>query len=78
MLSDTEPDLKAEPEDTDFSDKLGKDGKLKGAEWVHHIKEGLCLYCGRPGHVAADCIKAAAARAHTSKLVPTESAVSTN
>ena len=76
--SDKEPDVKSEPEDPDFSNKLGKDGKLKGTEQERHIKEGLCLYCGKPGHVAADCNKAAAAKACTSKLKPTESTVSTN
>jgi hypothetical protein len=60
----------------DVSDKLGKDGKLKGDERERRIKEGLCLYCGKPGHVAADCNKAATAKARASKVEPTESAVS--
>jgi hypothetical protein len=52
-----------------ISDKLGKDGKLKGDERERRIKEGLCLYCGKPGHVAA-------AKARASKVEPTESTVS--
>jgi hypothetical protein len=60
----------------DVSDKLGKDGKLKGDERECRIKEGLCLYCGKPGHVAANCNKAAAAKARASKVKLMESAVS--
>jgi hypothetical protein len=69
-------DAKDKPKGPDLSDKLGKGGKLKGNEWEHHIKEGLCLYCGKPGHVAADCNKAAMAKAYASKVEPTESTVS--
>jgi hypothetical protein len=67
---------KDKPKGPDVSDKLGKDGKLKGDEWECHIKEGLCLYCGKPGHVTADCNKAATAKACTSKVKLTESTVS--
>jgi hypothetical protein len=74
--SGKKPDAKDKPKGPDLSDKLGKDGKLKGDERERCIKEGLCLYCGKPGHVAADCNKAAAAKAHASKVEPTESAVS--
>jgi hypothetical protein len=69
-------DAKDKPKGPDLSDKLGKDGKLKGNEREHRIKEGLCLYCGKPGHIATDCNKAAMAKAHTSKVKPMESAVS--
>jgi hypothetical protein len=74
--SGKKPDAKDKPKGPNLSDKLGKDGKPKGDEWEHHIKEGLCLYCGKPEHVAADCNKAAMAKACTSKVEPTESAVS--
>jgi hypothetical protein len=76
VQSSKKPDAKDKPKGPDLSDKLGKDGKLKGNKWEHHIKEGLCLYCGKPGHVATDCNKAATAKAHASKFEPTEFAVS--
>ena len=60
--SSRKPEPKDKPKGPDLSDKLGKDGKLKGDEREHHIKEGLCLYCRKPGNVAADCNKAAADR----------------
>jgi hypothetical protein len=74
--SSKKSDTKDKPKGPNISDKLGKDGKLKGNKWEHCIKEGLCLYCGKPGHVAADCNKTAAAKACTSKVELTESAVS--
>jgi len=74
--SGKKPEPKDKPKGPDLSDKLGKDGKLKGDEWERHIKEGLCLYCGKPGHVAADCNKAAAAKARAAKIEPADPAVS--
>jgi len=47
-----------------LANKLGKNGKLTGDKRECHIKEGLCLYCGKSGHVAQDCPKALAAKAH--------------
>jgi hypothetical protein len=76
MQSGKKPDAKDKPKGPNLSDKLGKNGKLKGNKWERRIKEGLCLYCGKPGHIAADCNKAAAAKARTSKVKLTESAVS--
>jgi hypothetical protein len=76
MQSGKKPDAKDKPKGPDLSDKLGKDGKLKGNEWECCIKEGLCLYCGKPRHVATDCNKAAVAKARASKVEPTESVVS--
>jgi hypothetical protein len=76
--SSRKSDAKEKPKGPDLSDKLGKDRKFKGNEWEHRIKEGLCLYCGKPGHVAADCNKAAAAKACASKVEPMESTVSKN
>jgi hypothetical protein len=74
--SGKQPNAKDKPKGPDLSNKLGKDGKLKGDEQERRIKEGLCLYCGKPGHVAADCNEAAVAKACASKVKPTESAVS--
>jgi hypothetical protein len=74
--SSKKPNAKDKPKGPDLSDKLGKNRKLKGDERECHIKEGLCLYCGKPGHIAADCNKAAVAKARTSKVEPTESTVS--
>jgi hypothetical protein len=74
--SGKKPDAKDKPKGPNLSDKLGKDRKLKGDERERCIKEGLCLYCGKPGHIAADCNKAAVAKARASKVEPTESAVS--
>jgi hypothetical protein len=76
MANPLSPDAKDKPKGPDLSDKLGKDRKLKGNKQECHIKEGLCLYCGKPGHVAADCNKAAAAKACASKVELTESMVS--
>ena len=37
------------------------------------MKEGLCFYCGKKGHVAHDCPKSAAAKAHAAKVSAPES-----
>jgi hypothetical protein len=76
MQSSKKPNAKDKPKGPDLSDKLSKDRKLKGDEREHRIKEGLCLYCGKPEYVATDCNKAATAKACASKVEPTESAVS--
>jgi hypothetical protein len=76
VQSSKKPDTKDKPKGPDLSDKLGKDRKLKGDEQECCIKEGLCLYCGKPGHIAADCNKAAMAKACASKVEPMESTVS--
>ena len=34
-----------------------------GEEREHHLKEGLCLYCGEKGHIAHNCPKSKAAKA---------------
>ena len=41
----------------DLSDKLGKDGKLTSQERQRRFNLNLCMFCGRPGHVAKDCPK---------------------
>ena len=46
-------------------EKLDKNGKLTSEEREHHIKENLCLYCGKYGHKASECNKAAAKRCVT-------------
>jgi hypothetical protein len=74
--SGKKPAVKDKLKGPNLSDKLGKDGKLKGNEQEHCIKEGLCLYCGKLGIVAADCNKAAVAKAYAFKVESTESAVS--
>jgi hypothetical protein len=76
MQSGKKPEPKDKPKGPDLSDKLGKDGKLKGDKWERRIKEGLCLYCGKPGHVAADCNKAATAKARAIKVELADPAVS--
>jgi len=30
-------------------------GKLSPEEREHHFKEKLCMYCGKPGHIATNC-----------------------
>jgi hypothetical protein len=76
VQSSKKTNAKDKPKGPDLSDKLCKDGKLKGNKQECHIKEGLCLYCGKPGHVATNCNKAAMAKARASKVELTESMVS--
>jgi len=57
-----------------LANKLGKNGKLTGDERECRIKEGLCLYCGKYGHVAQDCSKALAAKAHAASVESKDSA----
>ena len=55
------------------STKLGKNGRLTTEEQEHHIKEGLCLYCGEKGHIAQDCPKSKAAKARAAAFASTDS-----
>jgi hypothetical protein len=64
MQSGKKPDAKDKLKGPGLYDKLGKNRKLKGDEQKHHIKEGLCLYCGKPGHVTNDYNKTATSKAH--------------
>ena len=50
----------------DLTGKLGKDGKLTPQEHQRHMDNSLCLFCGKTGHIAKECLKssAIAARAH--------------
>ena len=40
-----------------IADKLGKDGKLLPAERQRRFDLNLCMFCGGPGHTAANCNK---------------------
>jgi len=40
-----------------LSDKLGKDGKLTPQERQRRFDNNLCMFCGKIGHVAKDCLK---------------------
>jgi hypothetical protein len=40
-----------------YANKLGSDGKITQTEKERRQKEGLCMYCGGKGHIAADCKK---------------------
>ena len=42
----------------DISKHLGANGKLTEAEKKRRMDNDLCVYCGKPGHKAADCRKA--------------------
>ena len=44
-----------------YAKSLGPDGKITQAEKDRRRKEGLCMYCGGKGHIAADCKKKAGA-----------------
>jgi len=61
-----------------LANKLGKNGKLTGDERERRIKEGLCLYGGKSGHVAQDCPKAQAAKACAVSVESKDSADSKN
>ncbi|CAA7260800.1 unnamed protein product [Cyclocybe aegerita] len=57
-----------------LADKLGSDGKLKPKEREHQLKGGLCLFCGKPGHIASNCQKRNAAKGRTSSTTATPAA----
>jgi hypothetical protein len=65
---------KDKPKLNPLADKLGKNGKLTGEEWERRMKEGLCLYCGKSGHVTHDCPKAVAAKARAALVESKDSA----
>ena len=50
---------------SDAPSHLGKDGKLTEEERQRRIKEKLCMFCGRPGHMAKDCPKSTSKSAKT-------------
>ena len=39
----------------DLTGKIGKDGKLTAEERQRRRDNGLCLWCGTPGHTASNC-----------------------
>lgn len=61
------------PKTPDYASKLGKDGKLTPEERQRRMNNKLCLFCGQPGHNAANCPKsssnASKAKARGSNLV---------
>jgi len=48
-----------------LADKLGKDGKLTQQERQRRFDNRLCMFCGGPGHTAANCSKASSSAAKT-------------
>ena len=56
----------------DLTGKLGKHGKLTPQERQCHMDNSLCLFCGKTGHIAKECLKstaiAARARAAVAEL----------
>jgi hypothetical protein len=46
-----------------LADKLGKDGKLTPQERQRRFDNNLCMFCGGPGHTAANCSKATSSSA---------------
>ena len=48
---------------SDLAFKLGANGRLTQQEKQRRMDQNLCLFCGKPGHMAKDCNKAAAAKA---------------
>ena len=57
--------------------KLRKDGRLTQEERQRCMDNNLCLFCGKPGHIAKECLKAtsaaAKARATTAEKAPDNS-----
>ena len=48
---------------SNLASKLGADRRLTQQERQHCMDQNLCLFCGKPGHMAKDCNKAAATKA---------------
>ena len=61
----------SEPNRTDISDKLGKNGKLLPKERQRRIDNNLCLLCRANSHKVADCPKSTRARATTTTATST-------
>jgi hypothetical protein len=54
-----------------YADKLDSSGHINEAERERRKKNNLCLYCGKPGHIAQNCrAKASAAGRATTILSP--------
>ena len=62
---------KSTPFTSDLSSKLGKDGKLTPEERQRRVDNKLCLFCGKPGHMARDCRKSSS-NATKARQVTTE------
>lgn len=64
----------------DLTNVLNSAGKLNAAERQRRITENLCLYCGKKGHEAKDCNKAAhnrEAKARAAAITPAATAAAT-
>ena len=51
--------------------KLRKDSRLTQEERQCCMDNNLCLFCSKPGHIATNCSKAAAAKACTATVSTT-------
>ena len=68
-----------------YVSRLNTDGRLLDAERQRRREQGLCLYCGRPGHTYANCRKRLAAGTSSSSTttinpskLPPASSISTH
>ena len=48
---------------SNLTPKLGKDERLTQEERQRHMDNNLCLFCGKPGHIAKECLKITSAAA---------------
>ena len=62
----------------DFSNKLGRDGKLNGNERKRHIDNNLCLYCRLKNHKVDKCPRKQPVRARLTTLEEQETPLSEN
>ena len=53
---------------SDLAPKLGADSRLTQQERQRCIEQNLHLFCGKPGHMAKDCNKVAAAMAREASV----------
>ena len=53
---------------SDLAPKLGADRRLTQKERQYRIDQKLCLFCGKPGHMAKDYNKASATKAHAASV----------
>jgi Retrotransposon gag protein. len=68
--SSDKPSTSATPKRPDLTDKLGKDGKLTQAERQRRMDNKLCMFCGGPGHIAANCTKKGSSASKTPATKP--------
>ena len=53
---------------SDLASKLGANGRLTQQERQRRMDQNLCLFCGKPGHMAKNCNKAATAKARAASI----------